>query len=96
LKDGDYTLDQLEMAQHIMCSNRASTMPPTRSSRAARMMDQMDIGKTIEAGIIANIILGDPNANAYVGGAGTERGHSSRRGPTSPSATRKPGTRRWI
>src|SRR5437879_9587921 len=33
------------------------------------MMDQMDIGKTIEAGIIANIILGDPNANAYVGGA---------------------------
>jgi NitT/TauT family transport system substrate-binding protein len=69
LKDGDYTLDQLEMAQHINVLKSAQYDAAYTLEPGGTMMDQMDIGKTIEAGIIANIILGDPNANAYVGGA---------------------------
>jgi NitT/TauT family transport system substrate-binding protein len=69
LKDGDYTLDQLEMAQHINVLKSGQYDAAYTLEPGGTMMDQMDIGKTIEAGIIANIILGDPSANAYVGGA---------------------------
>lgn len=68
LKEGDYTLDQMEMAQHInvLKSNQydaAYTLEP-----GATMMAQLDIATTIEAGVIAQIVLGSRTANAYVGG----------------------------
>jgi NitT/TauT family transport system substrate-binding protein len=69
LKDGDYTLDQLEMAQHINVIKSAQYDAAYTLEPGATMMDQMNIAKTIESGVIANIILGDRNANAYVGGA---------------------------
>ena len=69
LKDGDYTLDQLEMAQHINVLKSAQYDAAYTLEPGGTMMDQMDIGKTLESGIIANIVLGDRNANAYVGGA---------------------------
>jgi NitT/TauT family transport system substrate-binding protein len=69
LKDGDYTLDQMEMAQHINVIKSGQYDAAYTLEPGATMMDQMDIAKTLESGIIANIILGDRNANAYVGGA---------------------------
>ena len=69
LKDGDYTLDQLEMAQHINVLKSGQYDAAYTLEPGGTMMDQMDIAKTLESGIIANIILGDRNANAYVGGA---------------------------
>jgi NitT/TauT family transport system substrate-binding protein len=69
LKEGDYTLDQMEMAQHINVIKSAQYDAAYTLEPGATMMDQMDIAKTLESGIIANIILGDRNANAYVGGA---------------------------
>src|SRR5882757_1824141 len=69
LKEGDYTLDQMEMAQHISVIKSGQYDAAYTLEPGATMMDQMDIAKTLESGIIANIILGDRNANAYVGGA---------------------------
>lgn len=68
LKDGDYTLDQLEMAQHVNVLKSGQYDAAYTLEPGGTMMDQMDIGKTIDAGIIASIVLGDRNANAYVGG----------------------------
>jgi len=68
LKDGDYTLDQLEMAQHINVIKSGQYDAAYTLEPGGTMMDQMDIGRTIESGIIANIILGSRDANAYVGG----------------------------
>jgi len=70
LKDGDYTLDQLEMAPHINVLKSGQYDAAYTLEPGGTMMEQMEIAKTIETGIIANIILGDRNANAYVAGAG--------------------------
>ena len=68
LKEGDYTLDQLDMAQHVNVMQAGTfdagyTLEPNAST-----MRKLGIAQTIEAGVIAHYILGDPNANAFVGG----------------------------
>lgn len=69
LKDGDYTMDQMEMAQHINVIKSGQYDAAYTLEPGATMMQQMDIATTVEAGIIAQIVLGDRTANAYVGGA---------------------------
>ncbi|MBX9776162.1 MAG: ABC transporter substrate-binding protein [Xanthobacteraceae bacterium] len=69
LKDGDYTLDQLDMGQHVNAMTAGTfdagyTLEPNAST-----MRQLGVATTLEAGVIAKYILGDPNANAFVGGA---------------------------
>jgi NitT/TauT family transport system substrate-binding protein len=68
LKEGDYTLDQMEMAQHINVIKSGQYDAAYTLEPGATMMDKMDVAKTIQAGVIAQVVLGDPNANAYVGG----------------------------
>ncbi len=68
LKEGDYTLDQLDMGQHVNVMQAGTfdagyTLEPNAST-----MRKMGIATTIEAGVIAHYVLGDPNANAFVGG----------------------------
>jgi NitT/TauT family transport system substrate-binding protein len=68
LKDGDYTIDQLDMGQHVNVMQAGTfdagyTLEPNAST-----MRKMGIASTIEAGVIAHYVLGDPNANAFVGG----------------------------
>lgn len=68
LKEGDYTLDQLEVAQHInvLISGQydgAFTLEP-----GGTMINEKGIGRTVMAGVIAKTILGDPEASAYVSG----------------------------
>ena len=68
LKDGDYTLDQLDMGQHVNAMTAGTfdagfTLEPNAST-----MRKMGVATTLEAGVIAHYVLGNPDANAFVGG----------------------------
>src|SRR6202521_858508 len=68
LKDGDYSIDQLEICQHVNAMSAGTfdagyTLEPNAST-----MRKLGVATTIEAGVIAHYILGDPEANAFVGG----------------------------
>ena len=68
LKEGDYSIDQLDMGQHVNAMTAGTfdagyTLEPNAST-----MRKMGIASTIEAGVIAHYVLGDPAANAFVGG----------------------------
>lgn len=68
LKDGDYTIDQLDMGQHVNAMTAGTfdagyTLEPNAST-----MRKMGIATTLEAGVIAHYVLGDPEADAFVGG----------------------------
>ncbi len=68
LKDGDYTIDQLDMGQHVNAMTAGTfdagyTLEPNAST-----MRKMGVATTLEAGVIANYVLGNPEANAFVGG----------------------------
>jgi NitT/TauT family transport system substrate-binding protein len=69
LKDGDYTLDQLDMGQHVNVMQAGTfdagyTLEPNAST-----MRKLGVATTLEAGLIARYVLGDPEANAFVAGA---------------------------
>ena len=68
LKEGDYSIDQLDMAEHVAVMKAGTfdagyTLEPNAST-----MRKLGVARTIEAGVIAHYVLGDPNANAFVGG----------------------------
>jgi NitT/TauT family transport system substrate-binding protein len=68
LKEGDYSIDQLDMGQHVNAMTAGTfdagyTLEPNAST-----MRKLGVATTIEAGVIAHYVLGDPNANAFVGG----------------------------
>jgi len=68
LKDGDYTIDQLDMGQHVNAMTAGTfdagyTLEPNAST-----MRKMGVATTLEAGVIAHYVLGNPEANAFVGG----------------------------
>src|SRR4249920_1384487 len=68
LKDGDYSIDQLDMGQHVNAMTAGTfdagyTLEPNAST-----MRKLGVATTIEAGVIAHYILGDPQANAFLGG----------------------------
>jgi NitT/TauT family transport system substrate-binding protein len=68
LKEGDYTIDQLDMGQHVNAMTAGTfdagyTLEPNAST-----MRKMGVATTLEAGVIAHYVLGDPEADAYVGG----------------------------
>ncbi len=68
LKEGEYTLDQLDMGQHVNAMTAGTfdagyTLEPNAST-----MRKMGVATTLEAGVIARYVLGDPEADAYVGG----------------------------
>jgi NitT/TauT family transport system substrate-binding protein len=68
LKEGDYSIDQLDMGQHVNAMTAGTfdagyTLEPNAST-----MRKMGVASTLEAGVIARYVLGDPNANAFVAG----------------------------
>lgn len=68
LKEGDYSIDQLDMGQHVNAMTAGTfdagyTLEPNAST-----MRKMGVASTLEAGVIAKYVLGDPNANAFVAG----------------------------
>jgi NitT/TauT family transport system substrate-binding protein len=68
LKEGDYTIDQLDMGQHVNVMTAGTfdggyTLEPNAST-----MRKMGVATTLEAGLISKYILGDESANAYAAG----------------------------
>jgi NitT/TauT family transport system substrate-binding protein len=68
LKDGDYTIDQLDMGQHVNVMTSGTfdagyTLEPNAST-----MRKLGVATTIETGVIAHYVLGDPDANAFAAG----------------------------
>jgi NitT/TauT family transport system substrate-binding protein len=68
LKEGEYTIDQLDMGQHVNAMTAGTfdagyTLEPNAST-----MRKLGIASTLEAGVIARYVLGDADANAFVAG----------------------------
>lgn len=68
LNDGDYQLDQLDMGQHVNAMTARTFDAGYTLEPNASVMRQNGVAETLEAGVIARYVLGDPNANAWVGG----------------------------
>ena len=68
LKEGDYTIDQLDMGQHVNAMKAGTFDGGYTIEPAATIMHKLGIAKTVEAGVIAKYVLGDPNAEAYAAG----------------------------
>jgi NitT/TauT family transport system substrate-binding protein len=68
LKEGDYSLDQLDMGQHVNAMTAGTFDAGYTLEPNAAVMRKNGVATTLEAGVIAKYILGDPKANAWVGG----------------------------
>ena len=68
LKDGDYTIDQLDMGQHINAMKAGTFDGGYTLEPSATIMHDLGVAKTIEDGVIAKYILGDTDAEAFAAG----------------------------
>jgi NitT/TauT family transport system substrate-binding protein len=68
LKDGDYTIDQLDMGQHVNAMKAGTFDGGYTLEPSATIMHDLSAARTVEDGVIARYILGDPNADAYAAG----------------------------
>lgn len=68
LKDGDYSIDQLDMGQHINVMKAGTFDGGYTLEPQATIMRKMGIARTLEAGLISKYILGDESANSYAAG----------------------------
>ena len=68
LKDGDYTIDQLDMGQHANAMKAGTFDGGYTLEPSASIMEKNGFAKTVEAGVIATYILGNPKADAYAAG----------------------------
>ena len=68
LKEGDYSLDQLDMGQHVNAMTAGTFDAGYTLEPNAAVMRKNGVATTLEAGVIAKYILGDPKAIAWVGG----------------------------
>ena len=68
LKDGDYTIDQLDMGQHVNAIKAGTFDGGYTLEPSATIIQNIGAGKVVEAGVIAKYILGDPDADAYAAG----------------------------
>lgn len=69
LKEGEYTIDQLDMGQHVNAMIAGTFDGGYTLEPSATMMRRLGVATTIEAGVISKYILGDEMANAYAAGA---------------------------
>jgi NitT/TauT family transport system substrate-binding protein len=68
LKEGEYQLDQLDMGQHVNAMTAGTFDAGYTLEPNATLMRNSGVATTFEAGVIAKYVLGDPQANAWVGG----------------------------
>ena len=68
LKDGDYTIDQLDMGQHVNAMKAGTFDGGYTLEPSASIMHKLGVAKTLEAGVIAKYILGSPDADAFAAG----------------------------
>lgn len=68
LKEGDYTIDQLDMGQHVNAMKAGTFDGGYTLEPSASIMHSLGIGETVEAGVVATYVLGDPKADAFAAG----------------------------
>ena len=68
LKEGEYTIDQLDQAQHVNVMQSGTFDGGYTLEPSATIMEQMGAGRVVEAGVIAKYVLGDPKAHAFAAG----------------------------
>src|SRR3984893_665978 len=68
LKDGDYTIDQLDMSQHVNAMTAGTFDGGYTLEPNASMMIKAGVARSIDVGVISKYILGDEKANAYAAG----------------------------
>jgi len=68
LKDGDYTIDQLDMSQHVNAMTSGAFDGGYTLEPNASMMIKAGVARTLEAGVISKYILGSEEADAYAAG----------------------------
>jgi NitT/TauT family transport system substrate-binding protein len=68
LKEGDYRLDQLDMGQHVNAMTAGTFDAGYTLEPNASVMRKNGVATTLEAGVIAKYILGDPYAHAWAAG----------------------------
>ncbi len=68
LKDSDYTLDQFDIGQHIIALTKGSFDAAYTIEPAGAVLRKRGAGVTLEAGLVAKYVLGDPDANAWIAG----------------------------
>lgn len=69
LADSDFTLDQLSFDQHMTVLQTGQYDAAFTLEPLGTLIEQQGIGKVLMAGVIADTVLGDPEAAAYMGGA---------------------------
>jgi NitT/TauT family transport system substrate-binding protein len=70
LKDGDYTIDQLDMGQHVNVMTSGTFDAGYTLEPQASTMRKLGVARTLEAGVIAKYILGDEDGDAFAAGCG--------------------------
>lgn len=68
LREGDYRIDQLDMGQHVNAMTAGTFDAGYTLEPNASVMRKNGVASTLEAGVIAKYILGDPAAHAWVAG----------------------------
>jgi NitT/TauT family transport system substrate-binding protein len=68
LKEGDYTIDQLDMGQHINAMTAGTFDGGYTLEPNASMMIKAGVARSLGAGVISKYILGDEAADAYAAG----------------------------
>jgi NitT/TauT family transport system substrate-binding protein len=68
LKEGDYTIDQLDMGQHVNAMTAGTFDGGYTLEPNASMMIKSGVARSLEAGVISKYILGSDTADAYAAG----------------------------
>ena len=92
LKEGDYSIDQLDMGQHVNVMTSGTFDAGYTLEPQASTMRKLGIARTLEAGVIAKYILDDENGDAFAAGCAI-RATSSGAVPMSPGGLRPCGKR---
>ena len=66
LKEGDYQLDQLDMGQHVNAMTAKTFDAGYTLEPNASVMRKNGVARTLDVGVIAKYILGNPQAKAWV------------------------------
>jgi NitT/TauT family transport system substrate-binding protein len=69
LNEGDYRLDPMDPNQHINVLQSGQYDAAYTLEPGATLMRKSGVATTLQSGVIAQVVLGDAKANAYVGGA---------------------------
>lgn len=68
LNEGDYTLDQLDLTQHVNSLTAGTFDAAYTLEPAATILANSGAARTLEAGVVATYVLGDDKANGWIAG----------------------------